>query len=127
MTKLYGNTWSPLCLSIILIAFVGQVSAADNISSNGDPSSDTILTLGFMILFFSSTNTLGANISQLPNAMHNVGSTDILNRVRGLEGSSSSSIIGTPSVTDGSFLILVLCLSPNLSCLHSPYSFEVVF
>src|SRR5215467_8273527 len=80
----YGYTCSPVYLSIILIAFVGQVWAAASISSKVASTSETTFALGFILLFFSTTNTFGASVSQLPKAIQSEGSTIRWNRPFGI-------------------------------------------
>jgi hypothetical protein len=60
-----------------MIALVGHVSAALSIDSKSLPVSDFTVAFGLSILFLSTSKTFGASVSQLPKAMHRLGSIDI--------------------------------------------------
>ncbi len=60
---------------MIKIALVGQVLAASSIVSKSSAVSEITIAFGFIRLFFSTTKTLGASVSQLPNAKQSDGST----------------------------------------------------
>ena len=60
---------------MILIAFVGHVSAAANTPSSDATFSELTIAFGFIILSFCITSILGARISQLAQAIQGEGST----------------------------------------------------
>ena len=67
------------------IALVGQVLAASSIVSKSSAVSDITIAFGFIRLFFSTTKTFGASVSQLPNAKQSDGSIIIRYRLSNKE------------------------------------------
>ena len=53
---------------MMIIALVGQVLAASSMDSKSSAVSEITIAFGFIRLFFSTTKTFGASVSQLPNA-----------------------------------------------------------